>query len=88
MDMPIAEIVSTYKDFGYGGLLIVLVVFSVKYLYRENQKCYTNYEAQLTAHKNEIKSLTEKMYSVIEEHTKASISLNTSIKEIFRRNIS
>ncbi len=86
--MPMAEIISTYKEFGYGGILVVLVVLSVKYLYRENQKCYSNYEAQLTAHKNEIKSLTEKMYSVIEEHTKANINLNNSIKEIFNRNIS
>ena len=82
--MSIPDIISTYKDFGYGGLLLVLVVLSVRYLLKENKKCYDKYEAQLLMHREEITGMTERMFHVLEAHTKANINLNNTIQQVFK----
>lgn len=87
MELSLVEILSTYRELGYGGLLTTIVFLAVKYLLNENKKCYEKYEAQLTSHKDEIKILTEKMFSVLESHTTANINLNNTIKEIFNSRI-
>lgn len=81
--MTIIELIETYKELGYGGLLIVLVFFIGRYLIRSNKACYEKYEEHMQENKNEIKELTMQMFKVVEKNTTATMSLQKTMTDIY-----
>ena len=81
--MTAVEFLGMYKDLGYGGLLVLLVFFTGRYLLRQNKACYDKYETHMTNSKDEIKALTVQMFSVVEKNTAATNSLSKTMTDIY-----
>lgn len=81
--MSLADIMSTYKDLGYGGLLVTLILCIGRFLLKQNKACYEKYESHMTDSKNEIKSLTVQMFSVVEKNTAATTELSKTMTDIY-----
>ena len=81
--MSVDELFRTYKEFGYGGLLVMLVFFTGRYLLRQNKACYDKYETHMNNSKGDIKSLTVQMFSVVEKNTAATTALSKTMTDIY-----
>ena len=83
--MSAIDLIASYKELGYGGLLILLVLFIGRYLLGQNKACYDKLEKRMTSHKNEIKDITNHMFEIVKDNTRANTALRQSIEQFDKR---
>jgi hypothetical protein len=86
--MTILQMIETYKELGYGGLLIVLTILIGRFLMRSNQACYEKYEKHMKLNRDEMKELTLQMFKIVEKNTSATTSLQKTMTDIYIKKLS
>ena len=83
--MVISELLTTYQDLGYGGVLLTIIFFVGRYLINQNKACFEKYEAHINKSQAEIRELTEKMFQVVQHNTTATNSLRQTMADIYSK---
>ena len=83
--MELVQLVEAYQQLGLAGLLLFVLFLVVRYFLRENRKCWEKYEDQLISNKDEIQTLTNRMFDVLDKNSSSNIALTKSIESLENR---
>ena len=84
--MELVEFVKVYGEWGAYGILVLCLIYAIRYSVKKNEACNEEQKKLYSEHKDEIKEMTTQMFGVVNRNTESISEFRETLKDIAHRN--